>query len=138
MSLRVQEAPTTPAPLPPTSPAYGPAVRQPGSVAYWWTAARRAVCAPSVQETSPMLPCLVSRLMTNGPRQVDGGYEDGYAACPRFWDERPASLVTAHFGPTDISPGHVLDLGCGEGNNAAYFASRGSSVDAVDCSALAL
>jgi tellurite methyltransferase len=34
--------------------------------------------------------------------------------------------------------GSVLDLGCGEGKNAAAFANAGYTVDAVDCSVAAL
>ena len=32
----------------------------------------------------------------------------------------------------------VLDLGCGEGKNAAFLASRGALVEAIDSSELAL
>ena len=70
---------------------------------------------------------------------MDGGYDDGYRACPCFWGTRPARLV---HGLTDIlselpAP-RVLDVGCGEGKNAYYMASRGLQVDAFDVSELAI
>lgn len=37
-----------------------------------------------------------------------------------------------------LTPGRVLDLGCGEGGDALWFASRGWTVTAVDISAAAL
>lgn len=69
---------------------------------------------------------------------VDGGYDAGYAACDCFWGPEPGSLVREHLGGRDLTGAHVLDLGCGEGKNAAYVASLGAHVDAVDCSSLAI
>jgi ubiquinone/menaquinone biosynthesis C-methylase UbiE len=69
----------------------------------------------------------------------NGGYDDGYAACPCFWGPNPGSLVTRLFERMADPAGlRVLDAGCGEGKNAHAFAQRGARVTAIDCSALAL
>lgn len=68
-----------------------------------------------------------------------GGYEEGYGACPCFWGKEPGSYVrrlAAQIG--DLSGKRVLDLGCGEGKNAAFLAKAGAVVTAVDISARAL
>lgn len=69
----------------------------------------------------------------------DGGYDDGYSRCPCFWGKSPGSLVKEFLECNSSLDGFaVLDLGCGEGKNAQAFAGSGASVDAVDCSALAI
>jgi 2-polyprenyl-3-methyl-5-hydroxy-6-metoxy-1,4-benzoquinol methylase len=74
----------------------------------------------------------------NGTRP-HGGYDDGYQACSCFWGELPGSLVRALLKEQPSCEGlAVLDLGCGEGKNAAAFARAGATVDAVDCSAQAI
>lgn len=73
--------------------------------------------------------------MTGG----QGGYDEGYAACPCFWGREPGSLVRTLLARSPRVRGlAVLDAGCGEGKNAHAFASRGARVEAVDCSELAL
>ena len=66
-------------------------------------------------------------------------YDAGYASCPCFWGRQPGRLVsqlTSHLSSwRNLS---VLDLGCGEGKNAAFVAQRGASVRAIDISPLAL
>ena len=66
-------------------------------------------------------------------------YDAGYALCPCFWGRRPGRLVSelTRLLPSwqDLS---VLDLGCGEGKNAAFAAKRGANVLAIDASRLAL
>ncbi|WP_024582644.1 MULTISPECIES: class I SAM-dependent methyltransferase [Bradyrhizobium] len=80
---------------------------------------------------------LVSEAMT--PTQVLGGYEEGYANCNCFWGTAPGSLVQTFLESNPNLDGmRVLDLGCGEGKNAAAFARSGAKVTAVDCSARAL
>ena len=46
------------------------------------------------------------------------------------WTARPNRLLVAEVG--ELSPGRALDLGCGEGRNAVWLATRGWSVTAVD------
>src|SRR5262249_48644344 len=68
-----------------------------------------------------------------------GGYDEGYVSCDCFWGTSPGSLVKAFLEGNPSVRGHrVLDLGCGEGKNAAAFARSGANVVAVDCSVRAL
>lgn len=69
---------------------------------------------------------------------MDGGYDEGYRACPCFWGDKPGSLVAQLLAQHSFAGKRVLDLGCGEGKNAAAFARAGASVTAVDCSELAI
>jgi tellurite methyltransferase len=68
-----------------------------------------------------------------------GGYDEGYSACDCFWGTSPGSLVESFIEKhPDLGGIRVLDLGCGEGKNAAAFAQSGANVVAVDCSAKAI
>jgi tellurite methyltransferase len=68
-----------------------------------------------------------------------GGYDDGYAKCDCFWGVSPGSLVRAFIESHPNLDGiRILDLGCGEGKNAAALAGAGARVVAVDCSWRAL
>jgi tellurite methyltransferase len=69
---------------------------------------------------------------------MNGGYDDGYRACPCFWGNKPGSLVLALLREYCFKDKFVLDLGCGEGKNAAALARAGARVTAVDCSELAV
>jgi cyclopropane fatty-acyl-phospholipid synthase-like methyltransferase len=70
---------------------------------------------------------------------IKGGYEDGYRDCSCFWGTEPGSLIKklAEFIGT-LNNLNVLDVGCGEGKNAVYLASRGATVLAVDISMTAI
>src|SRR5690242_3361911 len=68
----------------------------------------------------------------------EGGYDEGYRACPCFWGTTPGSLVLELAETVPLAGSSVLDLGCGEGKNAAWLAERGCSVRAVDVSQLAI
>jgi len=70
-------------------------------------------------------------------KRLQGPYDDAYRAVPCFWGTEPSSLVREIL-PTLSGPLKVLDLGCGEGKNAAAFAHLGCEVDAVDCSLIAI
>jgi len=66
---------------------------------------------------------------------MNGAYDEGYAACPCFWGRQPGSLMQdleRHL--PDVLGLRVLDVGCGEGKNAIYFARRGALVHALDIS----
>lgn len=68
-----------------------------------------------------------------------GGYDEGYSSSDCFWGTSPGSLVKSFLEEhRDLRGIRVLDLGCGEGKNAAAFAQCGASVTAVDCSAKAI
>jgi 2-polyprenyl-3-methyl-5-hydroxy-6-metoxy-1,4-benzoquinol methylase len=69
----------------------------------------------------------------------DGGYEDGYRHCDRFWGTHPAEyVVLAMERFANIHDRRALDLGCGEGKNALAMSSAGFEVTAIDVSRTAL
>ena len=55
-----------------------------------------------------------------------------------FFVEWPDETLAGDFERGAIRPGRVLELGCGNGRNAIYMASRGCSVDAIDFSEKAI
>lgn len=59
-----------------------------------------------------------------------------YRERDRIWSGEPNRHLVAE--AAELTPGHALDLGCGEGGDAIWLASRGWTVDAVDISAVAL
>jgi SAM-dependent methyltransferase len=65
----------------------------------------------------------------------------------KFWDERYGSAPALWSGKAnqrlveqvaDLTPGTALDIGCGEGADALWLASRGWQVTAMDISPVAL
>lgn len=73
-----------------------------------------------------------------GQRSVGGGYDDGYSSCPRFWPDRPGSVLSALDHGSELHGLKVLDLGGGEGTNASWLEKRSCSVTVVEVSAAAL
>jgi SAM-dependent methyltransferase len=69
---------------------------------------------------------------------TDGGYDTGYRNCPCYWGKEPGSLVRMLPQILDLKGAWTLDLGCGEGKNAAFLAGNGATVDAVDVSSIGL
>ena len=70
-------------------------------------------------------------------RHNDRGYDDGYTACPCFWGRDPSSnsrTCQLHAICGYASPRYRL----WEGKNAAFMASHGAIVDAVDISKAAI
>ncbi|MYS22485.1 Methyltransferase domain-containing protein [Streptomyces sp. DvalAA-14] len=65
---------------------------------------------------------------------VRGLLEDYYRDGKPPWDSgvTPPELVALIEGPGALTPGHVLELGCGTGTNAVYLARHGWRVAAVD------
>ncbi|MEV7064436.1 class I SAM-dependent methyltransferase [Streptomyces collinus] len=59
-----------------------------------------------------------------------------YAARPAADAPRPNARLTETV--SDLPPGQVLDLGCGEGGDTLWLASQGWDVTAVDISAVAV
>lgn len=70
--------------------------------------------------------------------ETDGGYEEGYRAVTGFWGTQPGSLVADYLHHHPVTGLTVLDVGAGEGKNAAAFARAGASVDALECSSAAI
>lgn len=63
-------------------------------------------------------------------------WESKYAAGGRVWSGK-VNTVIADIAST-LTPGSALDLGCGEGGDAIWLASRGWTVTAVDISPTAI
>lgn len=60
-------------------------------------------------------------------------YSDRNKGVPFFTDSPDENLV-GYFENNVFKPGKVLELGCGPGRNAIYFAQKGCMIDAVDLS----
>ncbi|MCU1521287.1 MAG: SAM-dependent methyltransferase [Arthrobacter sp.] len=63
-------------------------------------------------------------------------WDERYARRPKVWSGLPNPQLVAE--ASGLTPGHALDLGCGEGADAIWLASQGWSVTALDVSAVAL
>jgi SAM-dependent methyltransferase len=63
-------------------------------------------------------------------------WDDRYGSSDRLWSGQPNAQLVAQ--ASDLQPGEALDVGCGEGADAIWLASRGWRVTAVDVSAVAL
>ncbi|GIG20247.1 methyltransferase [Cellulomonas chitinilytica] len=74
----------------------------------------------------------MTHIETNHPDEWDVRY----ASAERVWSGDPNGALVAEV--SDLPPGRVLDVGCGEGADAVWLASRGWTVTAIDVSAVAL
>jgi SAM-dependent methyltransferase len=63
-------------------------------------------------------------------------WDDRYRQRNRIWSGRPNRHLVAEVG--DLPPGKALDVGCGEGADAAWLAERGWDVLGIDVSRVAL
>lgn len=63
-------------------------------------------------------------------------WEERYRSKPKVWSGRPNAQLVAEV--SGLTPGRVLDVGCGEGSDAIWLAERGWQVTAVDISTTAL
>ncbi|MEU4892524.1 class I SAM-dependent methyltransferase [Streptomyces sp. NPDC044780] len=63
-------------------------------------------------------------------------WEERYRAGERLFSGNPNPLLVRE--TSDLTPGDALDLGCGEGGDARWLASRGWRVTGVDISTTAL
>lgn len=70
--------------------------------------------------------------------EADGGYDQGYRAVRGFWGTEPGSLVSEFLSLHDPAGMIVIDVGAGEGKNAAAFARGGAVVEALECSSVAI
>lgn len=59
-----------------------------------------------------------------------------YAESDRIWSGNPNPRLVEHVA--DLPPGDALDVGCGEGADAVWLATRGWRVTALDVSQVAL
>lgn len=67
----------------------------------------------------------------------DQFYEDRNKGIP-FFKDRPDENLVEYVSKRHITPGKVLELGCGGGRNAVYLAQQGYAVDAIDISQAAV
>jgi tellurite methyltransferase len=68
-------------------------------------------------------------------------YDQKYASKEYYWGKKPSDIcdkVIEIMHPREDSQLKLLDLGCGEGRNAVYFAKRGFEVVGIDLSAAGL
>jgi SAM-dependent methyltransferase len=63
-------------------------------------------------------------------------WDKRYAEVESLWATRPNRFLVAE--ASDLSPGHALDLACGEGQNAIWLATLGWEVTGVDFSSVAI
>jgi SAM-dependent methyltransferase len=70
---------------------------------------------------------------TEQAAEWDARYSEGDGA---MWSGRPNGRLVAEVG--SLTPGRVLDVGCGEGADAIWLAGRGWTVTAVDVSEVAV
>jgi SAM-dependent methyltransferase len=69
--------------------------------------------------------------------QAQAGHWDArYSERDALWSGRPNGRLVAEVA--GLTPGKVLDVGCGEGADAIWLASRGWAVTAIDISEVAL
>jgi SAM-dependent methyltransferase len=83
-----------------------------------------------------VLTMLDALLESSGPAW-DDLFESRPERCP-FLTDRPDENLVAWYADDQLSPGYVLELGCGQGRNATYLADLGCTVDAIDSSAQAI
>ena len=92
---------------------------------------------PLIYTSDDVLRMLDALLEDKGRARWNEFFADRAKPCP-FFVEWPDENLVAWFGEGVLTPGRVLELGCGHGRNATYLASLGCSVDAVDFSAQAI
>jgi len=90
-----------------------------------------------VYTTSDVLELLDGLLEQRQGERWDEFFANRDKPCP-FFVEWPDENLVQHFESGGITPGRVLELGCGHGRNALYLAGQGCQVDAVDFSQKAI
>ncbi|OIK28510.1 class I SAM-dependent methyltransferase [Streptomyces malaysiense] len=63
-------------------------------------------------------------------------WDERYAERPQLWSGRPNGALVAE--TAGLTPGRVLDVGCGEGADAVWLARAGWEVTALEVSGVAL
>ena len=63
-------------------------------------------------------------------------WDERYASSDRIWSGRPNARLVEELA--ELAPGTAADIGCGEGADVVWLASRGWTVTGVDVSGVAL
>ncbi|WP_045875948.1 class I SAM-dependent methyltransferase [Pseudofrankia sp. DC12] len=71
-----------------------------------------------------------------GDRTVAARWDERYADREQLWSGQPNGALVAEVA--GLTPGRVLDVGCGEGADAVWLASHGWDVTALEVSGVAL
>ena len=71
-----------------------------------------------------------------GDPAVQAEWDARYRESERLWSGRPNGALVVE--TADLPPGRVLDVGCGEGADAVWLATRGWDVTALEVSGVAL
>ncbi|MDQ1749408.1 MAG: hypothetical protein QOE71_464 [Pseudonocardiales bacterium] len=71
-----------------------------------------------------------------GDPAVQAEWDGRYADREQLWSGQPNGALVAEVGA--LTPGRVLDVGCGEGADAVWLASGGWDVTAIEVSGVAL
>jgi SAM-dependent methyltransferase len=90
-----------------------------------------------IYTSDDVLGMLDALLTEEGSARWDEFHADRTRPIP-FFTEAPDENLAEWLEAGLITPGRVLELGCGHGRNAAYLAGLGCDVDAVDFSARAI
>lgn len=88
---------------------------------------------PFIYTTKDVLSMLDSLLANRAGAWWNGFFSDRAKLCP-FFVEWPDENLVEWFDKGSLTPGRVLELGCGHGRNALFLAELGCNVDAVDFS----
>jgi SAM-dependent methyltransferase len=90
-----------------------------------------------IYTSNDVLGMLDALLTEEGADRWDEFHIDHTRPIP-FFTDAPDENLAEWLETGLITPGRVLELGCGHGRNAAYLAGLGCDVDAVDFSAQAI
>lgn len=85
---------------------------------------------------SPALDAASPAVRHRGVPTVQAEWDTRYAEREQLWSGQPNGALVAEVA--GLAPGRVLDVGCGEGADAVWLASRGWGVTALEVSGVAL
>ncbi|MGW1250958.1 class I SAM-dependent methyltransferase [Streptomyces sp. NPDC002535] len=89
-----------------------------------------AAGSPASHAPTPLVDAYV------GDPAVRAEWDDRYLDRQQLWSGRPNGALVAEVA--GLTPGRVLDVGCGEGADAVWLAGRGWDVTALEVSGVAL
>lgn len=90
-----------------------------------------------IRNEEDLLQLLDQLLEEEKPINWNAFYSDRERKVP-FFVQLPDENLVRYFQNKSFTPNKVLELGCGNGRNAIYFAQQGCDVDAIDASREAL